>query len=100
MATKLIGYEQRKGNFTNKDTGELVEFDNTKLYYVSNEKPTVKGLYCDEATAKTDELQIINAKNIDEALDKEVYLITDITTKADADGKARLRIAKIVVVGK
>ena len=96
---KLIGYQRKQGNFTNKDTGELVNYDNTELFYVSDEKPEVKGMYCDSAKAKTEALTIVGAKSIDDAIGKEVYLIVDVTQKTDKEDKARLNISKIVVIG-
>lgn len=96
---KLIGYLRKQGNFTNKDSGELVAYDNIELYFTSNEKPDVKGLYCDSAKAKTEDLKVINAKDLDAAIGKEVYLITDLTKKTDEQGKARIMVEKVVVVG-
>lgn len=100
MAQKLIGYRKREGNFTNKDTGELVKYNNLELFYTSDEEPDVKGEMCDVAKAKTDELKITGAKNIDECIGKEVYLIADLSGKSDENGRKRLNIARIVVVGK
>lgn len=96
---RLVGYQQKKGNFTQKETGELVEYDNTELYYTTDEKSEVKGVYADSAKAKTEQLKIIGAKTLDDAIGKEVYLIVDVTTRTDKDDKARLNIGKIVVVG-
>ncbi len=96
--TKLIGYQKKEGKFTNKETGEVIEYNNTQLYCVTDEKEDVKGLMAIELKAKTEDLQIIGAANIDAALNKEVYLITDITGKADENGKIKNLIAKIIVV--
>lgn len=96
---KLVGYLQSKGNFTNKETGQLVDYDNTELFCLTDEKEGVKGLFPITAKAKTEELKIIGkANNLDDALQKEVYLITDLTAKKDENGKQRLNVAKIMVV--
>ena len=96
---KLIGFTQKKGNFTNKDTGELVEYDNTELYLLTDEKEGVTGLMPIVARAKSDQLKIINAKNLDEAINKEVYAIVDMTNKTDENGRTRMLVSKLVVVG-
>ena len=94
---KLIGYQKKEGSFTNKDTGELVEYNNIDLFYVTDEKDGVKGLFCDSARAKADELKFTGCKTLDEALNKEVYLIADLTAKADENGRSRLTVARLVV---
>lgn len=95
---KLLGYERKTGEFTNKETGEIVKYDNYDLFYVTDEKENVKGLYCDSARAKVDELKLTGAKDLDEALDKEVYLMVDLTAKTDENGRARLNVGRIVVL--
>lgn len=95
---KLLGYEQKQGTFTNKDTGEVIQYNNVDLHYVTDEKQKVKGLFCDSVKAKMDELQFTNAKSLDECLNKEIYLIFDPTQKTDENGKTRMMVARIVVV--
>lgn len=95
---KIIGYERKQGQFPNKETGEIVKYDNYELYYVTDEKDNLKGLFADGARAKAEELQIIGAKDLDEALNKEVYLISDLLAKPDENGRVRVNINKIVVI--
>lgn len=95
---KFIGYQQKEGNFPNKETGEIVEYKNTDLYFVTDEKEGVTGLSAIVSKAKSDELKLIGAKSLDEALNKEVYVITDLTAKTDEKGKARVFVSKLVVV--
>lgn len=94
---KLVGYQEKKGNFTNKETGEVVEYHNYELFYVTDEKPDVKGCYADSATAKAKDLRIKGAKTLEECLGKEVYLIADLTARTDEQGRARLNVSSIVV---
>lgn len=96
---KLIGYERKTGNMTDKETGERIEWDNYLLHYVTDERPEVKGLFADNVTAKVDGLQILNAKSIDEALNKQVIFAIDMTSKIGADGKGKINVNKIVVLG-
>lgn len=96
---KLMGYEEKKGSFTNKDTGELVQYHNIDLHYVTDEKEGVKGLFCDSARAKAADLQLKNCKTLDDALNKECYLIADLTAKVDEEGKSRMMIKSIVCLG-
>lgn len=95
---RLIGFQVKKGNFPNKDTGELVEYDKTELYLLTDEKEGVKGFMPATASAQNDTFKIIGAKTLDEALNKEVYVITDLTAKPDKEGKMRLNVQKLVVV--
>lgn len=96
---KLIGYERKTGNMQDTKTGELIEWDNYLLHYVTDERPEVKGLFADNVTAKVDGLQILNAKSIDEALNKQVMFAIDMTSKIGADGKGKINVNKIVVLG-
>lgn len=96
---KLMGYERKTGSFPNKQTGEVVEYDNYVLHYQTDEKKGVKGLYCDNADAKAENLIIAGAKSIDECIGKEVALVADLTAKTDNEGKARIQISKILVLG-
>ena len=96
---KLLGYEEKKGSFTNKDTGEVVEYHNIDLHYVTDEKEGIKGYFCDCATAKAADLTVRGAKDLDGALNKEVYLLHDLTAKTDKDGKTRPLIKTVVVLG-
>ena len=95
---KLIGFQVKKGNFTNKDTGELVEYDKTELYLITDEKEGVKGFMPATASAQNDTFKIIGVKTLEEAINKEVYVITDLTAKPDENGRMRLNVQKLVVV--
>lgn len=52
MATKFIGYKRKNGSFTNKDTGELVEFDNYDLFFITGSVPDIVGYYPSEYRLK------------------------------------------------
>lgn len=95
---KLIGFQVKKGNYPKKDTGELMEYDKTELYLVTDEKEGVKGFMPATASAQNDTFKIIGAKTLDEAINKEVYVITDLTAKPDENGRMRLNVQKLVVV--
>lgn len=95
---KLIGYQIKKGNFTNKESGELIEYDKTDLYLITDEKENVKGYMPASATANNENFKLIGAKTLEEALGKEVYVITDLTAKPDENGRMRLNVQKMVVV--
>ena len=93
---KLMGYEEKKGEFTDKSTGEVKTYHNYDLHYVTDEKDGVKGFFCDSARAKAADLQLKGCKTLDDALNKEVYLIADLTAKVDEEGKSRMMIKTIV----
>ena len=94
---KLIGYQEKKGKFLNKETGEQVDYHKYDLFYVTDEKEGVKGFCADCASASAKDLRIKGAKTLDECLNKEVYLIADLTARTDENGKARLNVSNIVV---
>ena len=95
---KLIGFQVKKGNYPKKDTGELVEYDKTELYLITDEKEGVKGFMPATASAQNDTFKIIGVKTLEEAINKEVYVITDLTAKPDENGRMRLNVQKLVVV--
>ncbi len=98
MAIILKGYEVKKGSFTNEKTGELVEYNNVDLHFMSNENEKCKGFFCDNVPAKMDDLKFTGAKNLDECLEHEVYFVMDPTAKVDANGKSKLLVDRILVV--
>lgn len=52
IMTKFIGYKRKKGNFTNKDTGEVVTYDNYDLYFITGSVPDIIGYYPSEYRVK------------------------------------------------
>lgn len=95
---KFKGYEEKKGSFPNKQTGEVIEYHNYVLHYVTDEKTGVKGVFCDNVDAKADNFRLVGVKTLDEAIDKEVVLVADLTQKTDNEGKARVVINKMIVM--
>lgn len=96
---KLVGYERKTGNMVNKQTAEVIEWDNYVLHYITDERPEVKGVFADNVTAKVEGLQLHGCKTIDEALNKQVMFGMDMTAKIDAEGKGKLNVNRIVVLG-
>lgn len=45
MATKFIGYKRKNGSFLNDKTGEVVNYDNFDLYFITGGVPEVTGFY-------------------------------------------------------
>lgn len=43
---KCLGYELKKGDFTNSETGEVIAYDNVTLHCVSDEDSMVDGCSC------------------------------------------------------
>lgn len=96
---KLVGYERKTGSFPNKETGEIINYDNYELYYTADadEKPGVVGMFCDSAPAKADKLKITGAKSLDELIGQPVVLVQDLTAKVDEYGKSKVSIARIIL---
>ena len=74
-----------------------MEYDKTELYLITDEKEGVKGFMPATASAQNDTFKIIGAKTLEEAINKEVYVITDLTAKPDENGRMRLNVQKLVV---
>ncbi len=72
---KLVGYQQKKGTFTNEKTGEVIEYDNYELYCMTDEDEKVKGLMTVTHKIKAEELVIKGAKDLDELINKEIDLV-------------------------
>lgn len=96
---KLVGYERKTGSFPNKETGEIINYDNYDLFYVADaaEKPGVVGMFCDCVPAKADKLKITGAKTLDELLNQPVILVQDLTAKVDEFGKSKVSISRIIL---
>lgn len=80
--TILKGYERKQGNFTNKVTGEVIEYDNIVIHYESDEREEVQGFFCGSAKCKAKGFKIYGAKDIHELLNKEIILAMDPTANA------------------
>lgn len=39
---KVVGFETKKGSFTNQQTGEVIDYDNLIIYYVSDLKKKLR----------------------------------------------------------
>ena len=80
MSTVLRGYEHSQGQFTDKKTGELVDYENFKIHYTTDERKEVAGLYCDHIKCKGDSFKLVGVDTLDEALNREVLLMWDPTS--------------------
>ena len=107
--TILKGYERATGEMptgktlVDKQTGEvtqeMISYDKYTLHYVSDERQTCKGLYCDNIGAKAENLQIIGAKCLDDVIGKVVVFGMDMTGKPDRNGRVIPVVTSIVLVG-
>ena len=79
MATILRGYERKTGSFTNKATGELIQYDSYTLHLTSDDREEVTGLFCDYIKCKAGSFKVIGAPDLDHLLDREVILAMDLT---------------------
>lgn len=77
--TILKGYERKTGSFTNKITGENIEYDNYVIHYVTDEREEVTGWYAQNIKCKAKSFQIVGAKSIDDLLEKEIMIVMDPT---------------------
>ena len=80
MATILRGYERKQGSFTNKQTGELIEYDSYTLHLTSDDREEVTGLFCDHIKCKAGTFKVHGAASLDDLIDHEVILAMDLTS--------------------
>ncbi len=70
---KVVGFETKKGSFTNQQTGEVIDYDNLIIYYVSDLKKEVEGLYSSEIKIKSKDIKkILGDLNPSDLLDEEI----------------------------
>ena len=55
--TKFIGYKRKHGKFTDKETGELVNYDNYDLYFITCDVPDIVGYYPSSYRLKKDTIR-------------------------------------------
>ena len=70
---KVVGFETKKGSFTNQQTGEVIDYDNLIIYYVSDLKEEVEGLYSSEIKIKSKDIKkILGDIKPSEMINKEI----------------------------
>jgi hypothetical protein len=100
---KLVGYEEKKGTLpVDEKTGEVKEYHNYDLHFLTDEKTDEKngvfGLTTFSGKARAADLKLTGAKELKELFGKEVYPITDLTARKDEEGKVRQMIIRLVAV--
>ena len=96
---KFVGYEEKKGMLpVDEKTGEVKEYHNYDLHFVTDEKDGVTGHAVFSGKARAADLKLTGAKELKELIGKDVYPITDLTARKDEEGKVRQMIVRLVVV--
>lgn len=99
---KLVGYEEKKGTIVDEKTGEVKEYHNYDLHFLTDEKTDEKngvfGLTTFAGKSRASDLKLTGAKELKELINKEVYPITDMTARKDEEGKVRQMIVRLVAV--
>lgn len=96
---RLVGYEEKKGTLPpDKETGEVKEYHNFDLHFLTDEKSEVVGHATFTGKARASDLKLTGAKELKELIGKEVYPITDMTARKDEEGKVRQMIVRLVAV--
>lgn len=75
---KLIGAKHKQGDFIDAANNK-VQYDYISLYFVSDEGEVDFGQVAGVVKAKPDQLKIEGAKNLAEAVGREVVLVPDLT---------------------
>lgn len=72
---KVIGYEIKKGTFTNDKTGELIDYDNINLHTITDQNTNVVGCSSSILKIKSKEFERITGHKIpNDLINKEVTL--------------------------
>ena len=72
---KVIGYEVKKGTFTNDKTGELIDYDNINLHTITDQHTNVVGCSSSVLKIKSKDFeQITGHKTPNDLIDREVTL--------------------------
>lgn len=93
MATKFIGFKHKKGSFTNEKTGELVQYDNYSLYFITGNVPDIVGYYPSKYVVKGDVIcQVLgfDGKYTDEVISEHLHDLLNkevLTVIVDIDNK-------------
>lgn len=84
MSTVLRGYERKEGQFLVEKTGEMREYNNFVLYFTTDDREEVVGLFCSKIKCKVGSFKLIGAEKLEDALHKEVFLMLDPTANPDS----------------
>lgn len=72
---KVIGYEVKKGTFTNDKTGEVIDYDNINLYTITDQHTNVVGCSSSVLKIKSKDFEKITGhKTPENLIEKEVTL--------------------------
>lgn len=72
---KVIGYETKKGTFSNEKTGEVIDYDNINIYTITDQNKNVVGCSSSSIKIKSKEFEAITGcKSPNDLIDKEVML--------------------------
>ena len=105
----FAGYVRKTGTFPNKESGEIVNYDNYELSVLlcPDEFAGSSGYRASVFPAKPDKLKIIGAESLDDLLPtvgedghfvfKPVILVQDLTAKVDEFGKSKVSISRIIL---
>ena len=70
---KVVGYEKKKGSFTNQQTGEVIVYDNVILYCINDHVENVQGCYVSEIKVKSSDFaKICSGYEPDDLINKEI----------------------------
>lgn len=96
---KFVGFEEKKGNLPpDERTGEVREYHNYDLHFITDEKSDVVGHAVFTGKARASDLKLTGAKELKDLIGKDVYPITDMTSRKDEEGKVRQMIVRLVAV--
>lgn len=81
MATKFIGFKRKNGSFTNEKTGEVVQFDNYDLFFITGSVPDIVGYYPSEYRIKGNVIRQVLGLNVNAGDSDVLSLLHDTINK-------------------
>lgn len=92
----LKGFKRKVGQMVNKDSGELIKWDNYDLYFETDEDHDVVGIKPLIQAARAADLQVMGAASLEDLLGKPCFVMHDMDVKTDENGRAKMFVKCIM----
>lgn len=92
----LRGFKRKSGQMVNKDSGELIKWDNYELYFETDEDKDVVGIKPLIQAARAVDLQVMGAASLADLIGKPCFVMHDMDVKTDENGRAKMFVKCIM----
>ena len=90
------GFKRKTGQMVNKDSGELIKWDNFDLYFETDEDKDVVGLKPLVQSARAAAFNVYGAPKLEDLIGKAVFVMHDMDVKTDENGRAKMYVNMIM----